>query len=131
MGLGAALLSRPGLEKVTGADGVAWTRAENRPHPAAGHGIRAAHADPDPLPGTGSRQRSAADAALNLPEEKHSHGLRNHAAIESARGSFKDVAGEPARPGSRWANARWRSWRSRGRGPARPAGAAFRTQSAP
>jgi hypothetical protein len=38
-------------------------------HPAAGHGIRAAHADPDRLPGTGSRQRSAADAALNLPEE--------------------------------------------------------------
>ena len=28
-----------------------------------------------------------ADAALNLPEEKHSHGLRKLAAIESARGS--------------------------------------------
>ncbi len=27
-----------------------------------------------------------ADAALNLPAEKHSHGLRRHAAIESARG---------------------------------------------
>jgi len=29
------------------------------------------------------------DAALNLPEEKHSHGLRKLAAIESARGSIE------------------------------------------
>jgi len=29
-----------------------------------------------------------ADAALNLPAEKHSHGLRRLAAIEAARGSF-------------------------------------------
>jgi hypothetical protein len=29
-----------------------------------------------------------ADAALNLPEEKHSHGLRRLAALEAARGSF-------------------------------------------
>jgi hypothetical protein len=28
------------------------------------------------------------DAALNLPEEKHSHGLRKLAAVESARGSM-------------------------------------------
>ena len=32
------------------------------------------------------------DAALNLPEEKQSHGLRKLAAIESARGSFEDAA---------------------------------------
>ena len=31
-----------------------------------------------------------ADAALNLPVEKHSHGLRRLAAVESARGSFQD-----------------------------------------
>ena len=30
-----------------------------------------------------------ADAALNLPEEKHSHGLRKLAAIEAARGSVE------------------------------------------
>ena len=30
-----------------------------------------------------------ADAALNLPEEKHSHGLRRLAAIEAARGSME------------------------------------------
>jgi hypothetical protein len=33
-----------------------------------------------------------ADAALNLPVEKHSHGLRRLAAIEAARGSFADAA---------------------------------------
>jgi len=32
-----------------------------------------------------------ADAALNLPEGLHSHGLRRLAAIESARGSFDDA----------------------------------------
>ena len=29
------------------------------------------------------------DAALNLPEEKHSHGMRKLAAVESARGSIE------------------------------------------
>ncbi len=33
-----------------------------------------------------------ADAALNLPVEKHSHGLRRLAAAEAARGSFDDAA---------------------------------------
>ena len=33
-----------------------------------------------------------ADAALNLPVEKHSHGLRRLAAVEAARGSFADTA---------------------------------------
>ncbi|HYN74199.1 MAG TPA: ISKra4 family transposase [Nakamurella sp.] len=33
-----------------------------------------------------------ADAALNLPEEKHSHGLRRLAAVEAARGSFEEAA---------------------------------------
>ena len=32
-----------------------------------------------------------ADAALNLPTELHSHGLRELAAVESARGSFDDA----------------------------------------
>ncbi|HEY5986122.1 MAG TPA: ISKra4 family transposase, partial [Streptosporangiaceae bacterium] len=33
-----------------------------------------------------------ADAALNLPAEKHSHGLCRLAAVEAARGSFADAA---------------------------------------
>ena len=37
------------------------------------------------------------DAALNLPEEKHSHGLRKLAAIEAARGSHEAAAAAIAR----------------------------------
>ena len=38
-----------------------------------------------------------ADAALNLPVEVHSHGLREISAIESARGSFEEAAGAVCR----------------------------------
>ncbi|MGH9151982.1 MAG: ISKra4 family transposase [Acidimicrobiales bacterium] len=34
-----------------------------------------------------------ADGALNLPTERHSHGLRRLAAVESSRGSFEEAAG--------------------------------------
>lgn len=33
-----------------------------------------------------------ADGVLNLPEERHSHGLRRLAAVESTRGSYDDAA---------------------------------------
>ena len=33
------------------------------------------------------------DAVLNLPEEKHSHGLRGLAAVEAARGSMEAAGG--------------------------------------
>jgi hypothetical protein len=48
-----------------------------------------------------------ADAVLNLPPEKHSHGLRQLAALESSRGSF-DAAVKPstAAPGNAWGSAR-------------------------
>ncbi|MGH9041983.1 MAG: hypothetical protein ACRDZ3_17320 [Acidimicrobiia bacterium] len=36
----------------------------------------------------GHENMHPADALLNLPEEKHSHGLRRWAAIEASRGSF-------------------------------------------
>ena len=77
---------------MTGGDGIARTRAEN------GHGralatkfgqvsvSRIAYRAP------GAPNVHPLDAALNLPEEKHSHGLRKLAAIESARGSFEDAA---------------------------------------
>jgi hypothetical protein len=35
----------------------------------------------------GSANLHPADAVLNLPEEKHSHGLRKLAAVEATRGS--------------------------------------------
>jgi len=77
--------------QVAGADGVTRTRAE------AGHArplatvfgevtvSRIAYRAP------GASNLHPADAELNLPEEKHSHGLRKLAAAESARGSFDDA----------------------------------------
>lgn len=76
------------LGEVVGADGVARRYAE------------AGHARPlDTVFGQVTvnrlayRRRGAAnlhpaDAALNLPPERHSHGLRRLAAVESTRGSF-------------------------------------------
>jgi len=41
-----------------------------------------------------------ADTVLNLPSERHSHGLRRLAVAEATRGSFDDAgAGRPAFPG--------------------------------
>ena len=40
----------------------------------------------------GAANLHPADGALNLPAERHSHGLRRLAAIESARGSYDDAA---------------------------------------
>ncbi|MGD0935763.1 MAG: ISKra4 family transposase [Streptosporangiaceae bacterium] len=77
---------------VTGADGIARTRAEK------GHGramatvfgqvtvTRIAYRAP------GAANAHLLDEALNLPAEKQSHGLRKLTAIESARGSFGDAA---------------------------------------
>ena len=77
---------------VTGADGIARTRAEK------GHGramatvfgqvtvTRIAYRAP------GAANVHPLDEALNLPAEKQSHGLRKLTAIESARGSFDDAA---------------------------------------
>jgi len=74
---------------VTGKDGVVRTRAERgRPRPLVtkfGQVMvsRIAYRSP------GRSNVHPLDAALNLPEEKHSHGLRRLAAIESARGSIE------------------------------------------
>ncbi|MGH9033223.1 MAG: ISKra4 family transposase [Acidimicrobiia bacterium] len=40
----------------------------------------------------GSANLQPADAALNLPDQLHSHGLRRLAAVESTRGSFDDAS---------------------------------------
>ena len=74
---------------VTGEDGVVRTRAERgRPRPLVtkfGQVMvsRIAYRSP------GRSNVHPLDAALNLPEEKHSHGLRRLAAIEAARGSME------------------------------------------
>ena len=109
------------LEEVIGDEGVARGRVESG-HDRALETVfgtvtveRLAYR----APGVGNLH--PADAALNLPVERHSHGLRKLTALEAARGSFQDAtdAIERARPGSGWANARsrssphWRRWTSR------------------
>jgi hypothetical protein len=77
---------------VTGEDGVVRTRAEKgRARPLVTRFgqvsvSRVAYRSP------GRSNVHPLDAALNLPEEKHSHGLRKLTAIEAARGSI-DAAG--------------------------------------
>jgi len=77
---------------VTGPDGIVRTRAEmghSRPLATVFGQVtvtRMAYRAP------GAPNVHPADTQLNLPEEKHSHGLRRLAAIESARGSHQDAA---------------------------------------
>ena len=74
---------------VTGQDGVVRTRAERgrtRPLVTKSGQVmvsRIAYRSP------GRSNVHPLDAALNLPEEKHSHGLRRLAAIEAARSSME------------------------------------------
>ena len=77
---------------VTGADGIARTRAErgHRRTLATVFGQVTMTRMAYRAPGAGNVH--PLDAALNLPGEKQSHGLRKLAAIESARGSFEDAA---------------------------------------
>jgi hypothetical protein len=76
---------------VAGEDGAARTRAERgraRPLMTVFGQVRVsriAYRSP------GRSNVHPADAVLNLPEEKHSHGLRKLAAVESARGSMEDA----------------------------------------
>lgn len=45
----------------------------------------------------GAMNLHPADAALNLPAERHSHGLRRLAAVEASRGSFDEASDAVAR----------------------------------
>jgi hypothetical protein len=77
---------------VTGADGSARTRAERgrtRPLLTKFGQVRVSRIA---YRAPGRSNVCPADALLNLPEEKHSHGLRKLAAVESARGSMQDAA---------------------------------------
>jgi hypothetical protein len=82
---------------VTGPDGVVRTRAEKgRTRPLVTRFgqvsvSRMAYRSP------GRSNVHLLDAALNLPEEKHSHGLRKLAAVEAARGSIEAAGGAVAR----------------------------------
>jgi hypothetical protein len=82
---------------VTGEDGVRRTRAERgRTRPVVTRFgqvtvSRIAYRSP------GRPNVHPLDAALNLPEEKHSHGLRKLAAVEAARGSIEAAGAAVAR----------------------------------
>src|SRR5512135_1396513 len=82
---------------VTGEDGIPRTRAEKgraRPLVTKFGQVtvsRIAYRSP------GRANVHVLDAALNLPEEKHSHGLRKLAAVESARGSIEAAGAAVAR----------------------------------
>ena len=84
-------------DDVAGEDGVVRTRAERgraRPLVTKFGQVsvsRIAYRSP------GRDNVHLLDAALNLPEEKHSHGLRKLAAIEAARGSHEAAAAAAAR----------------------------------
>lgn len=82
---------------VRGQDGVVRTRAEKgRTRPLVTRFgevtvSRIAYRSP------GRGNVHLLDAALNLPEEKHSHGLRKLAAVEAARGSIEAAGAAVAR----------------------------------
>ncbi|HEX9539563.1 MAG TPA: ISKra4 family transposase [Streptosporangiaceae bacterium] len=84
-------------EGVTGPDGIARTRAEaghSRPLSSVFGQVtvsRIAYRAP------GARNVHPADAELNLPREKHSHGLSGKVASGAARGSFAQACADVAR----------------------------------
>jgi hypothetical protein len=86
--LDALAAREPRLGHVVGADGV------RRPSAEAGHErpLRTVFGEVRvrrlAYRARGARNLCPADAVLNLPCEKHSHGLRRLAALEAARGSY-------------------------------------------
>ena len=77
---------------------VADADAVPRPHVEAGHerALTTVFGEVDvrrlAYRARGQTNLYPADAGLNLPAEKHSHGLRRLAAVEATRGSFDDAA---------------------------------------
>jgi hypothetical protein len=77
--------------EVAGADGVKRTRAEKDHQRALATVFGEVTVTRMAYRAPGVANLYPADAALNLPEEKHSHGLRKLDAIEAARGSFEQA----------------------------------------
>ena len=85
------------LERVVGADGMARNSVEN----GHGRGLRSVFGlvtvTRQAYRRKGHANLHPADMALNLPLERHSHGLRRLAAVEAAGGSFEEVQSSIAR----------------------------------
>src|ERR1039458_7582170 len=79
------------LEQVTGDEGVARGRVESGHARALESVFGTVSVEPLAYRAPGLGNLHPADAVLNLPVERHSHGLRKLAALEAARGSFQDA----------------------------------------
>ena len=77
--------------EVVGADAVVRTRVESGHTRALTTVFGEVSVSRMAYRAPGRANLHPADAELNLPAEKHSHGLRRLAAIEAARGSFDDT----------------------------------------
>ena len=79
------------LEQVTGEDGISRGAVEPGHERPLGTIVGEVTVGRLAYRHRGAANRYPADAVSNLPEERHSHGLRELAAIESARGSFEEA----------------------------------------
>ncbi|MDQ2813840.1 MAG: ISKra4 family transposase [Actinomycetota bacterium] len=79
-------------DDVTGADGIRRTRAEKGHHRPLATVFGQVTVTRMAYRAPGTLNVRPLDMALNLPEEKQSHGLRKLAAVESARGLFEEAA---------------------------------------
>ncbi|MGZ6640037.1 MAG: ISKra4 family transposase, partial [Solirubrobacteraceae bacterium] len=79
------------LEQVTGDEGVVRTRVESGHERALETVFGTVTVERLAYRAPGMGNLHPADAALNLPVERHSHGLRKLAALEAGRGSFQDA----------------------------------------
>lgn len=82
---------------VTGEDGVARTRAERGRTRSLTTVFGQVTVSRIAYRSPGLGNVHLLDAALNLPEERHSHGLRKLAAVEAARGSMEAACAAVAR----------------------------------
>ncbi|HEY5843241.1 MAG TPA: ISKra4 family transposase [Mycobacterium sp.] len=94
------------LAAVTDADGTGHRRVEANHNRALATVFGQVTVRRQAYRAPGTTNLYPADAALNLPVEKHSHGLRRLAATEAARGSFEETVaaidrGSGARVGKR------------------------------
>ena len=82
---------------VTGEDGIARTRAEKGRARSLVTKFGQVTVSRIAYRAPGAPDVRPLDATLNLPEEKHSHGLRKMAAVEAARGSHEAAVAAIAR----------------------------------
>lgn len=79
------------LEEVVAADGLAQRNVEADHERPLATVIGTVRVGRFAYRRRGAHNLYPADAALNLPDQLHSHGLRELAAIESSRGSFEEA----------------------------------------